>query len=130
MTPPAGDRIRLGTNSANGSRSASFMCPGCGEAHGVTVDRGTGGGPEWGWNGSTSAPTFTPSILIRTGHYTGRGCWCEYDKAHPDDKSGFTCRQCHSFVRDGRIEFLSDCSHALAGKTVDLPFVTAWSGEE
>lgn len=27
---------------------------------------------------------------------------------------------CHSFVRDGRIEFLSDCTHALAGQTVEL----------
>ena len=28
---------------------------------------------------------------------------------------------CHSFVRNGRIEFLGDCTHGLAGKTVDLP---------
>jgi hypothetical protein len=25
------------------------------------------------------------------------------------------------FVREDRIEFLSDCTHALAGETVDLP---------
>ena len=29
--------------------------------------------------------------------------------------------RCHSFVRSGRIEFLSDSTHALAGQTVDLP---------
>ncbi|MCZ4340562.1 hypothetical protein O4H52_03015 [Sphingomonadaceae bacterium G21617-S1] len=28
---------------------------------------------------------------------------------------------CHSFVRNGQIEFLSDCTHALAGQTVPLP---------
>ena len=28
---------------------------------------------------------------------------------------------CHSFVTDGRIQFLADCTHALAGQTVDLP---------
>lgn len=33
------------------------------------------------------------------------------------------CHTCHSFVRDGQIEFLSDCTHALAGKTVSLPAV-------
>lgn len=27
---------------------------------------------------------------------------------------------CHSFVRDGKIEFLGDCTHEFAGKTVDL----------
>jgi len=28
---------------------------------------------------------------------------------------------CHSFIRDGKIQFLGDCTHALAGQTVDLP---------
>lgn len=28
---------------------------------------------------------------------------------------------CHSFVTDGRIQFLGDCTHSLAGQTVDLP---------
>jgi len=28
---------------------------------------------------------------------------------------------CHSFVTDGRIQFLTDCTHALAGQTVDIP---------
>jgi hypothetical protein len=28
---------------------------------------------------------------------------------------------CHSFVTDGRIQFLNDCTHSLAGQTVDLP---------
>jgi hypothetical protein len=28
---------------------------------------------------------------------------------------------CHSFVTDGRIQFLEDCTHELAGQTVDLP---------
>ena len=27
---------------------------------------------------------------------------------------------CHSFIRDGFIEYLSDCTHSLAGKTVEL----------
>jgi len=45
-------------------------------------------------------PTFAPSLLCN-GH----------DPA----------LRCHSFVRDGRIEFLPDCQHALAGQTVELP---------
>jgi hypothetical protein len=27
---------------------------------------------------------------------------------------------CHSFVTDGKIQYLSDCTHAMAGQTVDL----------
>jgi hypothetical protein len=95
----------------------AFWCPGCGEAHQVGVEP-----PArlvWGFNGSGDAPTFTPSVLVRTGHFVepnGKHC----------DKSGdpdwpCTCSQCHSFVTDGRIQFLGDCTHALAGKTVDLP---------
>lgn len=28
---------------------------------------------------------------------------------------------CHSFVTDGQIHFIGDCSHSLKGKTVELP---------
>lgn len=96
-----------------------FRCPGCGGNHMVKV--GDGPGPRWGWNGSGDAPTFTPSILVRSGHYAHGGqrgnCWCTCD----DPGRAFRCAQCHSFVTDGRIQFLSDCTHALAGQTVDLP---------
>jgi hypothetical protein len=27
---------------------------------------------------------------------------------------------CHSFVTDGRIQYLSDCTHAMAGQTKEL----------
>lgn len=97
----------------------AFWCPGCKTAHAVTV--GQGG---WGWNGSGESPTFTPSVLVQSGHYiashTG-ACWCTYNAEHPDDPVSFRCYQCHTFVTDGRIQFLGDCSHDLAGQTVDLP---------
>jgi hypothetical protein len=28
---------------------------------------------------------------------------------------------CHSFIKEGMIEFQTDCKHELAGKTVHLP---------
>jgi hypothetical protein len=31
--------------------------------------------------------------------------------------------RCHSWVKNGEIQFLSDCDHALAGQTVPLPAV-------
>jgi hypothetical protein len=81
-----------------------FHCPGCHYGHNVLVNgpnMETGAG--WQWNGSLTAPTFMPSLLVRGNEFGG------------------TSPRCHSFVRDGKIDFLNDCTHELAGKTVDLP---------
>lgn len=87
----------------------AFVCPGC-------VAMGAGSGlhmlpvnttavsPSWEWNGDLTRPTVSPSILTR---YT----------------AGTVC---HSFMRDGRVEFLTDCTHELAGQTVDLPALPEW----
>lgn len=58
----------------------------------------------WGFNGNLDHPTFTPSVLSTSN-------W------GPEQREV----RCHSFVTGGRIEFLADCTHALAGQTVDLP---------
>ena len=96
----------------------AFHCPGCREDHHFAV-------PRWAWDGSIDRPTFSPSLLVTSGHYCAGfnaddSCWCTRNAEHPDD-AVFGCYRCHSFVRDGRIEFLSDCTHALAGQTVELP---------
>ena len=80
-----------------------FWCPGCDGAHQVGV--GEGPGPRWGYNGNPDAPTFTPSVFVNAP-----GAF--FNPAAPS---------CHSFVTDGRIQFLPDCTHALAGQTVDIP---------
>lgn len=77
---------------------ASFWCPGCDEPHNVRV----GGDGAWGYNGNDQSPTLTPSVLVTGGRSR------EF-------------MRCHSFVKDGQIQFLSDCSHALAGQTVPIP---------
>lgn len=109
--------------TAEGNR-IHFMCPGCKDVHGVNVSIVPGSG--WQWNGNVEFPTFSPSILVRSGHHSqyfeaGDHCWCTYNSEHPDDPSGFKCTVCHSFVNDGNIQFLDDCTHELAGKTVPLP---------
>jgi hypothetical protein len=73
---------------------------------------GAGVGPRWGWNNNVDAPSFTPSVLVKHG-----------SAVDPTfiDEPGDPPTICHSFVTDGRIQFLSDCTHALAGQTVDLP---------
>lgn len=112
-----------------------FRCPGCDELHMIRVAEGTG--PGWGYNGNPDAPTFTPSVLVTSGHYTpggrpDKGCWCTYNAAKiekGEEPSDFKCGVCHSFVTDGRIQFLGDCTHALAGQTVDLPPVDEEGGQ-
>lgn len=61
----------------------------------------------WSWNGDTEYPTLKPSILTQ---FT----WGE-------DRQLI---RCHTFVNDGKVQFLSDCSHELAGQTVELVEVT------
>lgn len=95
----------------DGGRVA-FMCPGCAEFHQVGV--GDGPGPRWGYNQDPDAPTFTPSVLVTWS--VPSDVDGEFDDVSKDRK-----KVCHSFVRDGQIEFLGDCTHSLAGKTVDLP---------
>lgn len=83
-----------------------FECPGCSEPHVVpTLPEPKG----WTWNDSIETPTLSPSILVHP-----------HGVLNGDGTVGQTPR-CHSFVTDGRIQFLSDCTHALAGQTVDLP---------
>lgn len=97
-------RARYASNGTAAGRRVHFWCPGCDDAHGVVVET-----PEaWGFNGDLERPTFTPSVLVRYGHLPAGG------------PMG-TDPVCHSFVTDGRIQFLGDSTHALAGQTVDLP---------
>ncbi|GAC1541230.1 MAG: hypothetical protein NVS3B10_05780 [Polyangiales bacterium] len=98
-----------------------FVCPGCEAffeaAHPGLEYRAKGthmvvtapGDPRaWGFNSNVDSPTFTPSVLVY-----------EVKRA---DGTVYQPR-CHSFVTDGRIQYLADCGHTLAGQTVDLPDV-------
>lgn len=88
----------------------AFKCPGCRGPQQLPVT-----GPKaWKWDGSMESPTFEPSILTTWDGLSDPG----------DGKSQRVKKVCHSFVRNGKIEFLSDCTHRLAGQTVELPEVT------
>lgn len=109
---------------AEGDR-LNFRCPGCNEAHSVNI--GSSGASRWQWNGDIVRPTLMPSLLVRSGHYVSDHrpgvdrCWCDYNRENPGNPAPFSCAVCHSFIREGMIQFLPDCSHALAGQTVALP---------
>lgn len=87
----------------------AFFCPGCRCAHQVRVSPHP---QAWQFNGNGDAPTFAPSVLVR---------WPANPNATDEFKEWRNERRCHSFVREGRIEFLTDCTHALGGQTVELP---------
>jgi hypothetical protein len=70
------------------------FCPGCQCGHYFDS--------RWTFNGDFDKPTFSPSMLVN-----------QHDPA----------KRCHSFVQNGQWQFLSDCFHPLAGKTVDMESV-------
>jgi hypothetical protein len=51
----------------------------------------------WTWNGSIESPTLKPSVLL----------------TRPESR-------CHSFINDGHVQFLDDCTHDFKGKTLEL----------
>lgn len=79
----------------------AFFCPGCQYDHALAVTQyQVGGNPQWDFNGDPDKPTFSPSLLV-----------------FGSDQS----RRCHTFIKNGQIQFLDDCFHDLKGQTVDLP---------
>lgn len=96
----------------DGSETLYWKCPGCLFGHSANVKLGSltpAGTPLWGWNGNTECCTITPSYL----------CWRDADT--DDDGNARPARRCHVFITDGQIQFLGDCTHALAGQTVPVP---------
>lgn len=87
----------------NNDTDLLFWCPGCNRAHGIrhgNVDDG----PKWEWDGNITKPTITPSILVR---------WSYGDPP--------VNHICHSYINDGMIIFLDDCTHTSVNSTVELP---------
>lgn len=81
----------------NGENVCRYIeCPACGCGHGFDS--------RWSFNGDYEKPTFSPSMLVNAN-------------------SPQLGPRCHSFVTDGKIQFLSDCTHEYAGQTLDLPDV-------
>lgn len=81
-------------------------CPGCDNLHSLTTDLAPGrSGALWRYNRNEDAPTFTPSLMVNK--YNGS--------------------RCHSYIRDGRWEFLSDSSHPYAGMSVAMVRLPDWA---
>lgn len=92
-----------------------IFCPACNCGHLFNLKPGNPNGagghkPTWTASGTVEKPTFAPSMLVKTN-----------DPTHPHYQPRAASSVCHSFVRDGMIQFLADCTHPLAGQTVPLP---------
>lgn len=94
-----------------------WFCPGCQMAH--MVRTGDGVGPRWVWNGSVEKPTLNPSVLVQATVPLTTQQLEAYDQGNQLPEP--VPLVCHSFVSEGHIQFLADCTHALAGQTVPIP---------
>ena len=56
----------------------------------------------WTFNDDLEKPTISPSLKV----------------SYLVDEEDCVC---HSFIREGTIQYLSDCTHHLAGKTIEIP---------
>ncbi len=93
-----------------------FKCPGCKGFHIIpTADANVGNC--WSFNYNYEKPTFTPSILSR---WTRTPTDEEAARIIAGEKIEFQKMICHSYVTDGKILFLDDCTHTLRGQTVEL----------
>lgn len=92
-----GELVQVSDVMYEGEGSYFIKCPGCKSWHPFNVDPSR---PQvWQFNGDVNKPTFTPSLLV--------------NGSHPESR-------CHLFLTNGKIQFLSDCHHELAGQTVDM----------
>ena len=98
-----------------------FWCPGCKCGHAVWTTKANSGGAQWSFNGNMDRPTFSPSLLITRPewHPPVTPDNLEQWRANPWPQTQIT-KVCHSFIVDGQIQFLPDCTHELAGKTVPM----------
>lgn len=75
-----------------------FWCPGCKENHGIpTKGPRQNNLPVWEWNGDLEYPTANPSLIVRYNNTI-----------------------CHLLMKNGILEFLSDCTHSFAGTTIEM----------
>lgn len=93
-----------------GGNTWFFKCLGCETNHAFSDKAHE-------FDGNLDCPTISPSVLC-TGYAHSK------DPAFPYGKP----IKCHSFVKNGMIQYLSDCEHPLAGQTIELPEIGLLEG--
>lgn len=118
--------VRQAVNGTTGEklgRRAWAWCPRCHHAHCFTLSNDDGtvpSGPVWEWDGNLEVPSFSPSLLCIDATFYGE------ERDADGHRVMIGSGNCHSFVRSGRWEFLTDSGHHLAGQTVDMVPLPDW----
>jgi hypothetical protein len=81
-----------------------YFCMGCGYEHAFGLISEDGNHK---FNGDLNNPTVSPSLV--QGWVAGQ--------------------RCHSYIKNGMIEYLSDCWHKLKGQTIELPEIEETPGK-
>lgn len=89
----------------NTEDGVAHYCVACKGMHNFSVKRPNYLSQRWTWNENIIAPTFFPSmhIVVR------------------DMRKPKFMQSCHYWLRSGRVEFLRDSTHSMAGITISLP---------
>lgn len=77
----------------------AVYCPGCNQVHVIA----TSGHIAWTFNNDMEKPAFQPSLMVNR------------------DLSNPTAPRCHSYITEGKFQYLDDCTHALANQTIEIP---------
>lgn len=78
-----------------------YWCEGCECCHAIYTINPNTLGAMWSFNGNMEKPTIQPSVLVR---------WNKKDVP----------QVCHTFITDGMVNYLGDCTHRLAGQTIPM----------
>jgi hypothetical protein len=108
-------------------KSVVFFCVGCNLEHAVNID--VTKNPKWVFNFNLNTPTLKPSVDIKSCNPDlSPELEEEYDRISvlPNGRNLVLNDPrfrtvCHSFIENGKIRYLPDCTHSYAGQTVELP---------
>jgi hypothetical protein len=99
----------------------TFYCPGCECHHQIWTSEAKGKSFCWTWNGSIESPTFRASLLVQYHKWTPPVTSENHEewKKNPWEQKQVE-HICHSYITEGKIEYLSDCTHDLKGQTIEM----------
>ncbi len=89
-----------------------YWCYGCDSLHFVAInpDKNTIGAG-WDFSGTLENPIYSPSQLIR------------YEYGPAEERKTHIC---HTFIKDGMIQYLGDCTHEFRNQTIPMSPLPDW----